>query len=93
MPNDSTSNSHVSFAEKVGDNLKRIRAAADVTQGELARAVGVSTHTIQAWEQGYRLLPMMAFERIGRRLGMTPIELFKEVFPRADFNESEPARV
>jgi DNA-binding XRE family transcriptional regulator len=33
-------------------NLKKVREERDVTQGELAKAVGVSVNTIRSWEQG-----------------------------------------
>ena len=71
-----------------GDTLRRRREGLGLTQGELARLLGVYQATISAWENGVRGIrhPKMlalAFEAIeARRIGETE--------PREDAQQERP---
>ena len=59
------------------DNLKRAREMKDISQVELANAVGVSQPTIAQYEKGLKLPTIVTAAEIARRLGTTCEELVK----------------
>ena len=59
------------------DNLKRAREMKDISQVELANAVGVSQPTIAQYERGLKLPTIITAAEIARRLGTTCEELVK----------------
>lgn len=59
------------------DNLKRAREMKDISQVELANAVGVSQPTIAQYERGLKLPTIITAAEIARRLGTTCEELVR----------------
>jgi transcriptional regulator with XRE-family HTH domain len=56
-------------------NLREIRKAKGFTQAQLAEAVGCNQGTLSKIEKGGNYTYTLA-ERIARRLGVSPVELF-----------------
>jgi transcriptional regulator with XRE-family HTH domain len=73
---------------KVGGGLKTAAAAApysadlrkqqDITQVEMAKALGVSQQTINSYEVGRRRIPVSALATLARTLGVSLEELLGE---------------
>ncbi len=61
----------------VGDNVKRQRIAAKITQAELANRVGVDRAYISGLEQGQRNITVISLWRVAEALDV-PIKLFFE---------------
>ena len=58
-----------------GDNLKRIRERRDISQAQLANAVGIAQPTIAQYEKGIKQPTVATAVYIARRLGTTCEEL------------------
>lgn len=61
------------------NNLKSLRISRGMTRPDLAKATGIKTRTILAWEQGERSLDLAAYRSImalANVLKVTPEELF-----------------
>lgn len=48
----------------IGDQLRRERARLDMTQDELADAIGASRRSVQRWERGEQPIPLNQQARI-----------------------------
>jgi transcriptional regulator with XRE-family HTH domain len=59
-------------------NLKRLRAAAGLTQAELAAKLNTPLRTVQNWEQGHREPGLDALRPIARALGVSVDELLAD---------------
>lgn len=59
------------------DNLKKAREMKDLSQAQLANAVGVSQPTIAQYEKGLKLPTIITAADIARRLGTTCEELVR----------------
>ena len=57
-------------------HLKRLRMARQLTQAQLAQAVGCNQGTISKLERGGKNVTLEMIERIARRLDVEPWELF-----------------
>lgn len=57
------------------DNMKGLREAAGLTQGELAKRLKRPLRTIQNWEQGHREPKTKVMEQIAAALGVSLGEL------------------
>lgn len=55
----------------IGNEIKRRRETAGITQDDLARAVCLSRSAIAQYENGYKLPSLMALDRIADALGTT----------------------
>ncbi|MGH2461585.1 MAG: helix-turn-helix domain-containing protein [Chloroflexota bacterium] len=58
--------------------IQRYRIAKGWTQSELARQVGVSVNTVQAWERGAGIRPRN-LTRLAGALGIEPLRLVNEI--------------
>lgn len=56
--------------EELGDHIKRARKAADMTQDELARQVGVSPRQVTRWENGTTVPQRRHGERLASALNI-----------------------
>ena len=54
-----------------GDNLKKVRERKEISQAQLANAVGIAQPTIAQYEKGIKLPTVAAAVYIARRLGTT----------------------
>jgi transcriptional regulator with XRE-family HTH domain len=61
--------------KEMGDHLKRLRAAAGMSQPQLAAAAGVPVSTLRQWEQGRRLPSLEGFFALADGLGVSLDEL------------------
>lgn len=61
----------------VGQNLKRLRMAAEVSQAELAARMGVDRAYVSGLEQGQRNPTVVTLWHVGKALGV-PIRAFFE---------------
>jgi transcriptional regulator with XRE-family HTH domain len=65
-----------SFFETLGERIARLRREHDVTQVQLAEALGVSQQTMQSYEVGRRRIPVSALPAVALTLSVSLEELF-----------------
>ena len=66
------------FNRKIGENLRRLRSDARLTQDQLARGVAASRATIASIETGRQAISAYQLMRIARALNLSSLdELFK----------------
>ena len=63
---------------QVGERLRASRLRAVLTQGELARVLGVDRSTVAKWESGERAMTVSALTRAAHVLGVAPAALLEE---------------
>jgi len=77
----------------IGDHIKSERGRLDMTQRELAEALGVGYRTVQRWESGDQPVPLTQQAKITALFAArsaqplaayTPVELLAEVIRRLD---------
>jgi transcriptional regulator with XRE-family HTH domain len=68
---------------RVGERLRSTRLRAVLTQGELARALGVDRSTVAKWESGERAMTVGALTRTAQVLGISPAALLEDHAPSA----------
>ncbi|PIW96846.1 DNA-binding protein [Candidatus Kaiserbacteria bacterium CG_4_8_14_3_um_filter_38_9] len=66
-----------SEAEKLGNNLKRIRTEKGITQGDIAKSLGVSRGFVSNLENGKTNPTLATITRVAAALGVTTDELLK----------------
>lgn len=66
------------FFVTLGERIASLRRAHDVTQVQLAEALGVSQQTLQSYEVGRRRIPVSALPMVARTLSVSLEELFGE---------------
>ncbi len=64
-------------AEKLGKNLKRIRTEKDISQGDIARELGVSRGFVSNLENGKTNPTLATIARVADALGVSTDELLK----------------
>ena len=64
-------------SKQLGQNLKRIRTAKDISQGDIARVLDVSRGYISTIENGKTNPTLSTIARIAKALGVTNDELLK----------------
>lgn len=72
---------------KLGENLKKARAAAGITQKELAEKLGVYPKDISRWENEERTPSAIALAKICKELGASADEILE--LGSASENEKE----
>ena len=66
------------FFVTLGERIASLRRAHDLTQVQLAEALGVSQQTLQSYEVGRRRIPVSALPTLARTLSVSLEELFGE---------------
>ena len=66
------------FFQELGASIAALRKAQNITQVQLAEALGVSQQTVTAYESGRRRMPVSSLPFIARFLGTTVEELIGE---------------
>ena len=66
-----------SEAEKLGNNLKRIRTEKGITQGDIAKSLGVSRGFVSNLENGKTNPTLATITRLANAVGVTTDELLK----------------
>ena len=66
------------FFKRLGARVADLRKARDITQVQLAEQLGVSQQTVNAYETGYRRIPVSALPPLARLLGLSLDELVGE---------------
>ena len=66
-----------SEAEKLGNNLKRIRTEKGITQGDIAKSLGVSRGFVSNLENGKTNPTLATITRVAAALRVTTDELLK----------------
>ncbi len=64
------------FFVSLGERIASLRRANNITQVQLAEALGVSQQTLQSYEVGRRRLPVSALPTVARTLSVSLDELF-----------------
>lgn len=64
------------FFVAMGERIAALRRAHNVTQVQLAEALGVSQQTLQSYEVGRRRIPVSAMPVVARTLSVSLDELF-----------------
>lgn len=64
------------FFVALGERIATLRRASEVTQVQLAEALGVSQQTLQSYEVGRRRIPASAMPALARTLSVSIDELF-----------------
>lgn len=62
---------------RTGKLIEALRKEKGLTQGELAKAVGVSKQAVSNWERGTRFPDVVLIEDLSHELGVSPTELIK----------------
>ena len=65
------------ISKKLGNNLKRIRLAKGMSQGDICRATGMDRGYISRVESGQKNPTISNLEKIANALGAKPNELLK----------------
>ena len=66
-----------SESQKLGDNLKRIRTKKDISQGDIARELGVDRGFISTIENGKTNPTLATITKLAKAVGVTSNELLK----------------
>ena len=66
------------FFVTLGERIATLRRAYNITQTQLANALGVSQQTVQAYEVGRRRIPVSALPIVANTLSVSLEELFGE---------------
>lgn len=66
------------FFIALGNRIARLRKESQITQVQLAEALGISQSAMNAYELGHRRVPMSALPTLARTLGVGPEELLGE---------------
>ena len=66
-----------SEAQKLGQNLKRIRLSKDISQGDIARALNVARSFVSDIENGKRNPTLATIAKIAKAIGVTTNALLK----------------
>ncbi len=66
-----------SEAQKLGDNLKRIRTEKDISQGDIARALEVDKSFVSNIENGKTNPTLATIAKIAKAIGVSVDELLK----------------
>ena len=61
--------------EKIGNNIQKFREAANLSQSELARRIGMSPSSVSEWEAGCHSPRYNVMFRIAKVLGVTVADL------------------
>ncbi|MCK6432450.1 MAG: helix-turn-helix domain-containing protein [Burkholderiaceae bacterium] len=69
------------FFVAMGERIASLRKANNVTQVQLAEALGISQQTLQSYEVGRRRIPVSALPVVARTLSVSLDELFGEDKP------------
>lgn len=69
------------FFVALGERIAVLRKPRNVTQVQLAEALGVSQQTVQAYEMGRRRIPVSALPAVARVLAVSLEELFADAKP------------
>ena len=75
MPSVAISDDERAFFKRLGAHVAKLRKARDITQVQLAEHLGVSQQTVNAYETGYRRLPVSALPPLAKFLGVSLDEL------------------
>jgi len=67
----------VEISTKLGQNLKRIRAAKKLSQGAIARKLDVHRSYISGLERGRRNPTLATIQKLAKALGVSADELLK----------------
>jgi len=71
------------FFVQLGERIALLRRAHNVTQVQLAEALGVSQQTLQSYEVGRRRIPVSALPTVATTLAVSLDELFGQSKPAA----------
>ena len=66
------------FFVAMGERIASLRKARNLTQTQLAEALGVTQQTVQAYEAGSRRIPVSALPTVARTLAVSLMVLFGE---------------
>jgi len=64
-------------AQKLGDNLKRIRTERGISQSDIAKSLGVSRGFVSNIENGKRNPTLATISRLAKAINVPTEELFK----------------
>ena len=78
VPTVAISKDERAFFKRLGARVAELRKARDITQVEVAEHLGVSQQTANAYETGYRRIPVSALPPLARFLGVSLDELVGE---------------
>jgi transcriptional regulator with XRE-family HTH domain len=78
MPTVAISKEERAFFKRLGARVAELRKERDITQVQLAEHLGISQQTVNAYETGYRRIPVSALPPLARFLSVTLDELVGE---------------
>ncbi len=79
------------FFHVVGSRIARCRKDADLTQVQLADALGIAQQQLASYEIGRRRVPVSLLPRLARALGVTIEDIIGEDEPRSATGKRGPA--
>ena len=62
----------------IGDNIKRLREAAGMTQEQIAEIMNVTHGAVSLWESGKRSMNVKQADKLAQALGVTLNDLMRE---------------
>jgi len=65
------------ISKKLGSNIKRIRTAKGMTQGDICRALAIDRGYVSSLESGKRNPTLAMIEKVAGALGVTSDKLLK----------------
>lgn len=78
---------------KIGDNIRNARKALNMSQDELAAAIGANRVTISQYERGIYLPSVPALDRLAEALNITPSQLTGGTEPHTDAPKTPEAQI
>jgi transcriptional regulator with XRE-family HTH domain len=67
----------MSISERLGQNIKKIRARKKMSQGDVCRALNMDRGYMSAIENGKKNITIQQLERLARALEVSPDKLLK----------------
>jgi transcriptional regulator with XRE-family HTH domain len=72
------------FFIAMGERIANLRKTRNLTQTQLAEALGVTQQTVQAYEAGSRRIPVSALPTVAKTLAVSLVTLFGQDSPDKD---------
>ena len=62
----------------IAENIRRLREAKEMTQEDLAAALGITASAVSLWESGKRSMNVKQADKLAQALGVTLNDLMRE---------------
>lgn len=73
---------HLRLRPRFPNSIREYRLKAGLSQGQLAKLVGLGRSAVSLWERGLRLPPLPTVFRVARELGTLVESLYYDLYTR-----------